>query len=107
MPESRNLPEKEHRLTAVMTASSTSLDSERSTATSKQSAITAALASLAPLALDVAYGLARKWLSGVASKSTVSSDTAKTEIPRHSATTAEGQSIESTGHRRRWRGGRV
>jgi hypothetical protein len=83
------------------------LDSDRSTAVSKRSAITAALASLAPLALDVAYGLARKWLSGVASKSTVSSDTGKTEIPRRSVTTPEGQSIESTGHRRRWRGGRI
>jgi hypothetical protein len=107
MPESRNLPEKEHKLPAVISASSTPLHSDRPTATSKRSAITAALASLAPLALDVAYGLARKWLSGVTSKSAVSSDTGKTEIPRHSVTTAEGQSIESTGHRRRWRGGRI
>jgi hypothetical protein len=107
MPESKNLPEKEHKLPAVMSASNTSLDSNRSTAVSKRTAITAALASFAPLALDVAYGLARKWLSGVASKGAVSSDTGKTEIPRHSVMAEEGQSIESTGHRRRWRGGRI
>jgi len=107
MPESRNLPEKEHRLPAIMSASSTSLDSDRSTAVSKRSAITAALASLAPLALDVAYGLARKWLSAVTSKSAVSSATGKRESPRHSVTMPEGNSIESTGHRRRWHGGRV
>jgi hypothetical protein len=60
MPESRNLPEKKHRLPDVMSASSTSLDSERSTAVSERSAIAAALASLAPLAIEVAYGLTRK-----------------------------------------------
>jgi hypothetical protein len=107
MPESRNLPEKEHKLPAAMSTSSTSLKPERSTAVSKRSAIAAALVSLAPLALDVAYGLARKWLSGVAIKSGINSDTGKTEIPRHSVTTPEGQSVELTGHRRRWRGGRV
>jgi hypothetical protein len=107
MPESRNLPEKEHRLPAVMSASSTPLKSDRSTATNKRSAITAALVSLAPLALDVAYSLARKWLSGVTSKSAINSTTGKREIPRHSITALEGQSIEFNGHRRRWRGGRI
>ena len=61
MPESKNLPQKESRLPAVVPTSSTQASNASSTAV-RRLGFMSALDALAPLAVEVIYGLTKKWL---------------------------------------------
>jgi LPS O-antigen subunit length determinant protein (WzzB/FepE family) len=60
MPESRSLREKKSRFPKVVPAAKVP-----STAVSKKTGILGALAVFAPLAVEVIYGLTRKWLAEI------------------------------------------
>jgi hypothetical protein len=64
MPESRSLQEKKNSLPTIVTASGTP---------SARNKVIGALAIFAPMAVEVIYGLTRKWLSGVGSDSSTQS----------------------------------
>lgn len=88
MSESNNYPEKENSLPAVVSQPALPVS-----ATGK-SAVAGILTALAPLALEVAYGLTMKWLSGT---------TASTGKPDNSLF-RNSRSQAGTGLRRRRRG---
>ena len=95
MPELRNSPEKESRLPAVVPASQTT-----SKSVSKRTGIMGALAIFAPLAVEVIYGLTRKWLSETTTDKTVGKTTDKKEPVKK----VVSQSSDPAGFRRRYRG---
>ena len=59
MAESKNLREEESRLPVVVSPSKTLSTRAASAAVSRRSVMTAALASLAPLAIEIIYGLSK------------------------------------------------
>ena len=107
MAELKSLRGEESRLPAVTSAYKTPSTRAGSAAISSRSVITAALASLAPLAIEIIYGLTKKWLSDTTGSGTVS------RIPWERGVVNSGQTIagnQPSGTARshwRWRGGRA
>jgi hypothetical protein len=94
MPESKNSPEKESRLPAVVPANRTS-----SKSAGKRGGIIGALAVFAPLAVEVIYGLTRKWLA-----ETTTSGVSQTTHKRMAEPKGDSQPPGTAGFRRRYRG---
>jgi len=88
MNESNNLPEKVNNLPAVVPEPSLA------TATAGKSAVAGILTALAPLALEVAYGLTPRWLSAISAGSGTS----------NRSTNTSSRSRTGAGLRRRRRG---
>ena len=107
MAELESLQGKESRLPAVVSGSKTPSTLAGSTAVSRRSVITAALASLAPLAIEVIHGLTRKWLSDTTSSGAVSRIPGESGVVNSGQTMASSQPSGTARSRWRWRGGRA
>ena len=93
MPESKSSPEKHSRLPAVVPDSQSKPDG-------KKTGILGALAVFAPLAVEVIYGLTRKWLTETTNSPTVIQTTDKKKtVPE-----VDSQPPGAAGFRRRYRG---
>lgn len=95
MPELKSLPERESRIPAIVPASKT-----LSKTVNRRTGILEALAVFAPLAIEVIYGITRKWLAGTVGSNAVS----KTSDKKETAKKLDRQSHGVTGFRRRYRG---
>ena len=106
MSESRSLPEKESRLPTVISAFSTPTTNTDSTTVSKRAGFISILAALTPLAVEVIYGLTRKWLYETTSSGAVS----RTSANRDAVNSQPARVRRSTGvagYRRRCRGSQI
>lgn len=95
MPESRSLLEKESKLPAVVPA-----PRSPSTSANKRTGVLGALAVFAPLAVEVIYGLTRKWLA----ETTIDKPLSKTADKKEPVTKVVSQSSSPAGFRRRYKG---
>jgi hypothetical protein len=107
MAELKSLQGEESRLPAVVSASKTPSTRAGSAAVSRRSAITAALASLAPLAIEIIYGLTQKWFSDATGSGAVSRIPGERGVVNSGQTMASSQPSGTARSHWRWRGGRA